>query len=65
MAEYWVARKLEDVRSRMKKVDAYPAGSNWRERARKARTMQLLRDEEAKYRRLLPPVPEDDGENPF
>lgn len=53
----WLNRKIADVRRRMRVVEDTPTGSDWRKQEAKARVMASLREEEARYRRLLPPEP--------
>lgn len=64
MTKHWAQAKLEDVEVQMRALDLKPVGSNWRDRERKRRVMQLLRDEAAKYRRLLK-EPDQDDDSPF
>lgn len=56
-SESWVHRKLADVRRRMRVVEDTKTGSDNRKQQDKARVMASLREEEARYRRLLPPEP--------
>ncbi len=60
MSQHWAARKIEDVRARMRVVQAQVTGSDWRKQQNKARVMRELEAEESKYRRFLPPEPTDD-----
>lgn len=61
----WAKRKAAQVGRQLQEAVAIQAGSDWRERSRKASLISRLVAEEARYRRLAGP-PADLGEDlPF
>lgn len=61
----WAASKAAEVRRQMQAADLVPAGSNWRDRRRKAALMTRLRRQEARWRLLASPAELGEEPTPF
>ena len=61
----WAQRQATQVAGQLQEAVASKAGSDWRERSRKARLISRLVADEARYRRLAGPPADLDEDLPF